>query len=50
MKDYQAFLLLIKTNFNKLIATFVHSKFENTEEKAFQMSGIIYDGLKLTKN
>ena len=31
MENYPAFLFLIKTNFDKLIATFVHSKFENTE-------------------
>ena len=37
MINYSAFLFLIKTNFDKLIATFVHSKFENTK-------GIEYGG------
>ena len=31
MENYPAFLFLIKTDFDKLIAIFVHSKFENTE-------------------
>ena len=31
MENYPAFLFLIKTNYDKLIATFVHSKFENTK-------------------
>ena len=35
MKDYPAFLVLIKTNFDKLIATFVDSKFESTNEMKY---------------
>ena len=31
MKNYPAFLFLIKTNYNKLIGLFVDSKYENTK-------------------
>ena len=39
MKDYPAFLILIKTNFDKLIALFVDSKFENTKDTQIQIDG-----------
>ena len=49
MKDFPAFLFLIKTNFNKLIGTFVHSKFENTKGMKFEMGEKTWDD-KLTNN
>ena len=39
MKNYPAFLLLIKTNYDKFIATFVDSKFENTEGMKIEVDG-----------
>ena len=36
MENYPAFLFLIKTHFDKLIATFVHSKYENTKGMEFK--------------
>ena len=46
MENYPAFLFLIKTNFDKLIATFVHSKFENTKGMEYER----YSDCKETKH
>ena len=39
MKDFPAFLVLAKTDFGKIIATFVDSKFESTEQMDFELDG-----------
>ena len=46
MENYPAFLFLIKTDFDKLIAIFIHSKFENTE--GMKYAG--YSDVKETKH
>ena len=46
MENYPAFLFLIKTGFDKLIATFIHSKFENTEGMKYER----YSDCKETKH
>jgi len=43
MKNYPAFLLLIKTDEDKFIATFVDSKFENTKGMKYKVDGETYD-------
>jgi hypothetical protein len=35
LKDYPAFLFLIKSDFNKFIGVFVDSKYESTEKMDF---------------
>ena len=44
MKNYPAFLLLIKSEKDNLIATFVDSKFENTEGMIFKVDDKTYLG------
>ena len=39
MKQFPAFLILMKTNFDKFIAKFVDTKFESTEEMTFEEGG-----------
>ena len=39
MKDYPAYLFLIKTDSNKFMGLFVHSKFEKTKGMEYQMGG-----------
>ena len=49
MKDYRAFLFFIKTNFDKFIGYFVHSKYENTEEMKFEVDKKQYHGKQTDK-
>jgi hypothetical protein len=39
MKDFPAFLIIIKTNFGKIIAYFIDSKYESTEDMIFEVDG-----------
>ena len=49
MKPFTAFLVIIKTNFGKIIASFVDSKFESTRGMRYEINGIKYIG-KLINN
>ena len=49
MKEYPAFLILIKTNFDKFIATFIHSKYESTNGMKFKVRRKEYDGKLVDK-
>ena len=42
MKEFPAFFVLIKTNFDKTIALFVDSKFESTRDMEFEVNRIYY--------
>ena len=42
MKQFSAFLVIIKTNFGKIIAEFVDSKFESTRGLRFEIDGKKY--------
>jgi hypothetical protein len=44
MKQFPAFLILMKTNFGKFIARFVDTKFESTKGKTFEEGGERYPG------
>ena len=46
MEDYRAFLFFIKTNFDKFIGYFVHSKFENTKEMKYKIGKKSWNGKK----
>ena len=39
MKEFPAFFILIKTNFGKVIAQFVDSKYESTRYTKFEFIG-----------
>ncbi len=39
MEPFPAFLVIIKTNFGKIIAQFVDSKFESTYDMVFEING-----------
>ncbi len=50
MKDFPAFFVLVKTNFDKIIGSFIDSKFESTrniESKFYQKT---YKGIKQTNS
>jgi hypothetical protein len=49
MKPFSAFLVIIKTNFGKIIGLFVDSKFESTREMRYEINGKEYTG-KLMNN
>ena len=49
MKHFPAFLLLIKTNFDKLIALFVDSKFECTKDMSYVVDGEGWIGKLINK-
>ena len=49
MKPFSAFLVIIKTNFGKIIALSVDSKFESTRGMGYEINGIKYRG-KLINN
>ena len=49
MKPFNAFLVLIRTNFGKIIGLFVDSKFESTKDIKFEINGKEYNG-KLINN
>ena len=42
MKDYPAFLFLIKTNLNKMIGIFIDEKYESTKEMKNKIDGKTY--------
>ena len=50
MQDYPAFLVLIKTNYDKLIGMFVDSKYEDLREMEFEIDGKKDKGGKLINN
>ena len=39
MKQFPAFLILMKTNFGKFIARFVDTKFESTKGMEYKLGG-----------
>ena len=42
MKEFPAFLIIIKTSFGKIIAYFIDSKYESTRDKEFKVNGEYY--------
>ena len=50
MKEFPAFFVLIKTNFDKTIAQFVDSKFESTRDMELEINSKKYSDFKLTNN
>ena len=50
MKPFSAFLVIIKTNFGKIIALSVDSKFESTRGMKLEINGKKYRGGKLINN
>ncbi len=42
MKPYSAFLVIIRTNFGKIIGCFVDSKFESTRGMKCEINGFKY--------
>ena len=49
MKPYSAFLVIIRTNFGKIIGLFFESKFESTKDMKCEINGKEYIG-KLINN
>ena len=49
MKPFSAFLIIIRTNFGKIIGYFVDSKFESTRGMKCEINGFNYTG-KLINN
>ena len=49
MKPYSAFLVIIRTNFGKIIGLFFDSKFESTKDMKCEINGKEYIG-KLINN
>jgi hypothetical protein len=39
MKPFSAFLVIIKTNYGKIIGLFVDSKYESTRDMEFEING-----------
>ena len=50
MEFFSAFLVIIKTNFGKIIGLFVDSKFESTREMENEINGEEYSNGKLINN
>ncbi len=50
MEPFSAFLVIIKTNFGKIIGWFVDSKFESTREMEYEINGKEYTDCKLINN
>ena len=50
MKQFPAFLILMKTNFGKFIAEFVDTKFESTEGMEFEEGGKRWAGKQSNVN
>ena len=46
MKPYSAFLVIIRTNFGKIIGCFVDSKFESTRGMKCEINGFKYRNLE----
>ncbi len=47
MKPFPAFLVIIRTNFGKIIGCFVDSKFESTRDKKCEINGKEYIGKQI---
>jgi hypothetical protein len=47
MKPFSAFLVIIKTNFGKIIGLFVDSKFESTRDMNYEINGFKYSGKQI---
>ena len=50
MKPFYAFLVIIRTNFGKIIGQFVESKFESTRGMKYEINGINCTNSKLINN
>ena len=50
MKEFPAFLIIIKTNFGKIFAQFIDSKYESTRDMIFRANGKKYKEIKETNN
>ena len=50
MKQFSAFLVIIKTNFGKIIGQFVDSKFESTRDIESEINGVKRIDSKLINN
>ena len=50
MKPYSAFLVIIRTNFGKIIGLFVDSKFESTRGMEFEINGFKNSNCKVINN
>ena len=50
MKPFSAFLVIIKTNFGQIIASFVDSKFESTRGMECEINGVEFKIIKLINN
>jgi hypothetical protein len=50
MKPYSAFLVIIKTNFGKIIGQFVESKLESTRGMKCEINGDVLIDCKLINN
>ena len=48
MKEFPAFFVRIMTNFGKIIAQFIDSKYESTRDMKFKINGKKCTGYKLT--
>ncbi len=50
MKEFPAFLYVVRTNYGKVLASFVDSKFESTREMEIEANGKIHKYSKFTNN
>ena len=50
MKPFSAFLVIIRTNFDKIIGCFIDSKFESTRDMEYERNGKIYKGKQINNN
>ncbi len=50
MKPFPAFLVIIKTNYGRIIGTFVDSKFEITRGMEYEFNGCKYKDTKVINN
>ena len=50
MDPFPAFLVIIKTNFGKIIGQFVDSKFESTRGMICEINGVKYINCKIINN
>ena len=49
MKEFPAFFILFYTNFGKVIACFIDSKYESTRNMKFEINGENYSGKQTNK-
>ena len=50
MKEFPAFLIIVKTNFDKVIAQFIDSKFESTRDMELKVGEFTENNCKLINN